>query len=101
MSTSTEIDRGIVENHQADLRSVLVGVDGSDGSRRALEWAARFASQTGADVLAVLTEWDDFRWIDPDRVAELMAEAHVVDARNILERAAWQRAGFTYQGVGR
>ena len=53
MSTSTEIDRGIVENHQADLRSVLVGVDGSDGSRRALEWAARFASQTGADVLAV------------------------------------------------
>lgn len=53
MSTSTEIDRGIVENHQADLRSVLVGVDGSDGSRRALEWTARFASQTGADVLAV------------------------------------------------
>ena len=55
----------------------------------------------GADVVAVLTEWDDFRWIDPDRVAELMSSRQVVDARNLLERAAWQRAGFTYQGVGR
>jgi nucleotide-binding universal stress UspA family protein len=35
------------------LRSALVGVDGSDGSRRALEWAVRLASQTGAQVLAV------------------------------------------------
>ena len=55
----------------------------------------------GADVLAVLTEWDDFRWIDPDRVADLVSSRQVVDARNLLERAAWQRAGFTYQGVGR
>jgi len=55
----------------------------------------------GADVVAVLTEWDDFRWIDPDRVADLVSSRQVVDARNLLERAAWQRAGFTYQGVGR
>ena len=55
----------------------------------------------GAHVLAVLTEWDDFRWLDPERVAELMEGASVVDARNLLERAAWQRAGFSYQGVGR
>ncbi len=56
---------------------------------------------TGAAVLAVLTEWDDFRWIDPDRVRDLMTGAQVVDARNLLERAAWQRAGFIYQGIGR
>jgi UDPglucose 6-dehydrogenase len=55
----------------------------------------------GADVVTVLTEWDDFRWIDPDRVAGLVSSRQVVDARNLLERAAWQRAGFTYQGVGR
>jgi hypothetical protein len=30
-----------------------------------------------------------------------MTSAHVVDARNLLERPAWQRAGFTYQGIGR
>jgi UDPglucose 6-dehydrogenase len=55
----------------------------------------------GADAIAVLTEWDEFRWIDPDRVAGLVSSPQVVDARNLLERAAWQRAGFTYQGVGR
>jgi UDPglucose 6-dehydrogenase len=55
----------------------------------------------GADVVVVLTEWDDFRWIDPDRVADLVLSRQVVDARNLLERAAWQRAGFIYQGVGR
>jgi UDPglucose 6-dehydrogenase len=55
----------------------------------------------GARVLAVLTEWDDFRWIDPEHVGELMSARQVVDARNLLERPAWQRAGFTYQGIGR
>jgi UDPglucose 6-dehydrogenase len=60
-----------------------------------------YEASSGAAVLAVLTEWDDFRWVDPERVASLMASAHVVDARNLLERAAWQRAGFTYQGIGR
>jgi UDPglucose 6-dehydrogenase len=56
---------------------------------------------TGAHVLAVLTEWDDFRWIDPEQVREVMTARQVVDARNLLERPAWQRAGFTYQGIGR
>jgi UDPglucose 6-dehydrogenase len=55
----------------------------------------------GAEVLVVLTEWDEFRWLDPERVRATMAGAQLVDARNLLERAAWQRAGFTYQGVGR
>jgi len=55
----------------------------------------------GAEVLVVLTEWDEFRWLDPERVGATMAGTQLVDARNLLERAAWQRAGFTYQGVGR
>ena len=55
----------------------------------------------GADVIAVLTEWDEFRWIDPDRVAELVAVMPSRRRPEPLERAAWQRAGFTYQGVGR
>ena len=55
----------------------------------------------GADVLVVLTEWDEFRWLDPERVGVTMAGRQLVDARNLLERAAWQRAGFTYQGIGR
>jgi UDPglucose 6-dehydrogenase len=55
----------------------------------------------GADVLAILTEWDQFRWLDFTRVVSAMAEPKVVDARNLLDPAAMRRLGFTYQGVGR
>ncbi|MCE9623092.1 MAG: UDP-glucose/GDP-mannose dehydrogenase family protein [Actinomycetia bacterium] len=54
-----------------------------------------------ADVLAVLTEWDDFRWTAPADVAAVMKGRHVVDGRNLLDRAAWQHAGFTHVGIGR
>lgn len=54
-----------------------------------------------ADVLTVLTEWDDFRWLDPKVVAANMPGRTVVDARNLLERAAWNHAGFTHLGIGR
>ena len=52
-------------------------------------------------VLAVLTEWDEFKWVDLDKVAALMAAPCIVDARNLLDRAAVTRRGFTYQAVGR
>ena len=55
----------------------------------------------GAQVLAVLTEWDEFRWIDFEKVANLMAAARVVDARNLLDKPALERRGFTYVGIGR
>jgi UDPglucose 6-dehydrogenase len=60
-----------------------------------------YAAVEGAEVLAVLTEWDEFRWLDIDKVAELMASRKVVDARNLLDRAALTRRGFEYQGIGR
>jgi UDPglucose 6-dehydrogenase len=55
----------------------------------------------GAHVLAVLTEWDELRWLDLDRVKELLANPAVVDARNLLDPAALRRRGFTYEGIGR
>ena len=60
-----------------------------------------YAAVEGAEVLAVLTEWDEFRWLDIDKVAGLMAEKNVVDARNLLDRAALVRRGFDYLGIGR
>ena len=60
-----------------------------------------YAAVEGAEVLVVLTEWDEFRWLDVDKVAGAMGAKHVVDARNLLDRAAWQRRGFEYQGIGR
>jgi UDPglucose 6-dehydrogenase len=56
---------------------------------------------TSADVLAVLTEWDDFKWIEPTQVAAVMTGTYVVDGRNILDRSDWRKAGFVYEGIGR
>ena len=55
----------------------------------------------GADVVAVLTEWDEFRWVAPTDVAALVRGKKIVDARNLLDRSEWRRAGFEYQGIGR
>ena len=58
-------------------------------------------ASTGADVIAVLTEWDDFRWVKPDEVGSVVKAKFIVDARNLLDRSEWRRAGFDYQGIGR
>jgi UDPglucose 6-dehydrogenase len=60
-----------------------------------------YAACEGAQVLAVLTEWDTFKWVDLDKVASVMAARHVVDARNLLDRGALVRRGFTHEGIGR
>ena len=54
-----------------------------------------------ADVIAVLTEWDDFRWVSPADAAGAVSAKQIVDARNLLDRSEWRRAGFEYQGIGR
>jgi UDPglucose 6-dehydrogenase len=60
-----------------------------------------YAACEGADVLVVLTEWDEFRWLDFEKVGGLMVSRRVVDARNLLDPAAVRRRGFLYDGVGR
>lgn len=60
-----------------------------------------YAACDGAEALLVLTEWDEFRWLDFDRVAAALASPVVLDGRNLLDREALRRRGFTYQGVGR
>lgn len=60
-----------------------------------------YAPCDGAEVLAVLTEWDEFRWLDFDKVHGLMAAPRIVDGRNLLDAAALKRRGFAYDGIGR
>ena len=60
-----------------------------------------YAACEGASAIVVATEWDEFKWLDLDKIADGVAEKHVVDARNVLDRGAVRRRGFTYQGVGR
>jgi UDPglucose 6-dehydrogenase len=63
--------------------------------------ADAYATCDEAAVLVVLTEWDEFKWLDYDKVAAAMAKRCVVDARNILDKGALLRRGFSYTGVGR
>ena len=54
----------------------------------------------GADVIAILTEWDHFSTLDPRYVASIVRQRNVVDARNVLSKKVWEDAGFNFMGVG-
>lgn len=60
-----------------------------------------YEAATGAGALVVLTEWDEFRWLDFTKLRGLMASPSVVDARNLLDPAALRVMGFGYRGIGR
>ena len=55
----------------------------------------------GADVLAILTEWDQFRALDLSRVKATLKTPLIVDLRNIYDPAAMRMQGFVYHGIGR
>jgi UDPglucose 6-dehydrogenase len=54
-----------------------------------------------ADVLLVLTEWAEFREMDPTKLASVVAAPRIVDGRNALDPVAWRAAGWTYRALGR
>jgi UDPglucose 6-dehydrogenase len=54
-----------------------------------------------ARVVALLTEWEQFRAIDPATLADVVAQPHVVDGRHALDAAAWRGAGWSYRALGR
>lgn len=55
----------------------------------------------GADVLVIVTEWNQFRALDLDRLKGLLKQPLLVDLRNIYKPAEMQQAGFGYYSVGR
>lgn len=55
----------------------------------------------GADAVVVVTEWKQFRALDPAASGEKVAQRFVVDGRNCLDQAAWRAAGWEYRGLGR
>jgi UDPglucose 6-dehydrogenase len=60
-----------------------------------------YEAATGADVLVVITEWHEFRGLDPRRIKEAMRQPRVVDLRNIFNPQEMRDLGFAYEGVGR
>jgi len=73
-------------------KAVLAGVTYCDSA---------YACAEGADALVIVTEWEQFRALDLDRLKRTMAKPVVVDLRNIYRPDDMTKRGFTYVGVGR
>ncbi|WP_229068357.1 UDP-glucose/GDP-mannose dehydrogenase family protein [Actinoplanes sp. DH11] len=54
-----------------------------------------------ADVVVLLTEWNEFREIEPSAMAAVAAQNKIVDGRHALEPAQWRAAGWEYRALGR
>lgn len=54
-----------------------------------------------AQLVLLLTEWQDYRQLDPAQVASWVARPAIIDGRNALDKQAWLAAGWDYRGLGR
>ena len=54
-----------------------------------------------ADLVLLLTEWDEYVQLDPARVASLVRRPVIIDGRNALDPARWRASGWDYHGLGR
>lgn len=55
----------------------------------------------GADAVLLLTEWKQYRELDPGSFGKVVKTRRVLDGRNALDREAWESAGWTYRALGR
>jgi UDPglucose 6-dehydrogenase len=60
-----------------------------------------YAAAEGVDCIVVITEWNEFRELDLQKLKRLMRRPNVVDGRNIYSPARMKALGFNYIGVGR
>jgi UDPglucose 6-dehydrogenase len=79
----------------AEAQRVYAGVAGFALAKNAYD-AAR-----GADALAIVTEWQEFRSPDFERLRELLKAPIIFDGRNLYDPAMVSRFGITYYAIGR
>lgn len=79
-----------------------VAMDEAKHSLPDIEYAAdEYDAIEGADVLVFLTEWNQFRALDMEKVRRLLKSPKIADLRNIYEPKVMREMGFEYVGVGR
>ncbi len=65
-------------------------------------WCADvYEAAAGADCAVLLTEWNEFRGVNLDRLRAAMAAPAIVDLRNVYKPAEMAAAGFAYRGIGK
>lgn len=55
----------------------------------------------GADAVLLLTEWQEYRELDPDALGSVVRQRAILDGRNVLDPGLWRAAGWRYAGLGR
>ena len=75
-----------------EAQKMMTGLDYAEDAYGAID---------GADAMVIITEWDQFRALDLDRVKDALSSDIVVDLRNIYSPEDMARRGFTYISVGR
>jgi UDPglucose 6-dehydrogenase len=93
----------MLQEEGADV--VVYDPQAMDNARRAypdLHYAEDVMSAAaGAAVVVLLTEWEQFRALDPERLGAVVAGRSVVDGRHALDPVAWRAAGWQYRALGR
>jgi UDPglucose 6-dehydrogenase len=91
--------------HDEGADVVVFDPQAADNARRThpqLRYAdSVLAAASGAAVVALLTEWEHFRALDPRWLGRLVATRAVVDARHALDADAYRAAGWSYRALGR
>jgi len=99
---SVEIIRGLI--HRGATVSAYDPVARQEAQKiiPEIEFAEdEYVAAAGADVLVFMTEWNQFRALDMERIRSLMRVPRIADLRNIYEPADVRNLGFEYVGVGR
>jgi UDPglucose 6-dehydrogenase len=60
-----------------------------------------YAAADGADAVVIVTEWDEFRALDLDKMAQSLKGKVLVDLRNVYDRREAEESGLSYSGIGR
>ena len=106
--TTFEILRPSVLQHSSNLQGAVVTVTDpkalTNASKRFPELHYEADINTAvddADALLLLTEWDEYRTLDPYELGERVSSLRILDGRNALDPDKWRAAGWTYRGLGR
>jgi UDPglucose 6-dehydrogenase len=78
------------------------GIENARGRHPQLDYTSSTEEALqGADLVVLVTEWREYRALDPVATAERVATPRIIDGRNVLDPAAWRAAGWEYRGLGR
>lgn len=101
-SPAIDIVRFLLEKGASVCAFDPVAMDEAKHCIDGIEFARdEYDALAGADALVIVTEWNQFRALDMDRVKSLLKSPKIADLRNIYEPSDMRERGFEYVGVGR